>query len=62
MGVRPYQEESKELKEAMAQYEKHFGFDSPSIYQYHDDEQEMIDAIRKSIASNEPLEYDDIKY
>lgn len=62
MGVRPYKAESKELKEASAQYKKHFGFDPPCIYQFHDDEQEMMDAIRKSIASNEPLEYDGIKY
>lgn len=62
MPPRRYKEESKELKKAKAKYEKHFGFGPPCIYQFHDNEQEMIEAIQKSIITNVPLEYDEVQY
>ena len=58
MAPRLHQEESKELKQAEEQYKKHFGFETPCIHQFHDDEQEMIAAIKKSIDNGVPLEWD----
>jgi len=45
---------SKKLSKAIANYEKLFGVDFPS-YQFHDDEEEQLRVIAKSVESKTPI-------